>query len=87
MSLYFFGVDAPWYVMAEGIILVYVAKSVFPTFLDLGVRELTAIFYFSSYGYDSTMVMLAGLTIWLVNMVSPALIGWIWIVIRPKDTV
>lgn len=86
-SLYFFGIDAPWYIMAEGIILVYVAKSVFPTFLDLGVRELTAIFFFSSYCHDDTLIMLASVTIWLVNMVSPALIGWLWILIRPKEVV
>ncbi|MFN8415392.1 MAG: lysylphosphatidylglycerol synthase transmembrane domain-containing protein [Cytophagaceae bacterium] len=87
LSLYFFGIKAPWYILAEGIILVYMAKSVFPTFLDLGVRELTAVFFFSSYGYDSTLIMLAGLTIWLVNMVSPAVIGWLWILVRPKEVV
>lgn len=85
ISLYYFGIDAPGFIIAEGIILIYMAKSVVPTFFDLGIRELTAIIFFSSYGYNSTLVMLAGLTIWLVNMVCPAVIGWLWILLRPKE--
>lgn len=86
ISFYFFDIHPPLAQLIMGIVLIYVAKSIFPTFLDLGIRELTAVYYFGSLGYDEPKILLAGILVWWIQVVVPALLGWLWLVVQRDKT-
>lgn len=75
LLLNYFGIKDHPIILAGGIAFIFLAKSVLPTMFDLGVRELSAITYFSIFSYPKESVLYASLTLWLVNIVVPALIG------------
>ncbi len=61
-----------------GVSFMFLAKSVLPTFNffnDLGVREFSAALYFEAMNIPSGPIILAGLILWLINIMLPALIG------------
>lgn len=58
-----------------GVSFIFLFKSIIPTFFDFGVRETSAVYFFSNYGYNSQNVISASLTLWIINLVIPALIG------------
>ncbi|GEO04049.1 hypothetical protein AAE02nite_17130 [Adhaeribacter aerolatus] len=78
-----FGVQVPWYEMALGVSSTFLLKSVVPSvsaLADLGMRELSAIYFFSLLGQSSLLVMSASLSLWFINIGIPSLIGlcFIW---------
>jgi uncharacterized membrane protein YbhN (UPF0104 family) len=73
--LIFFDVQLPLALLITGCIFTFVLKSIVPTFLDLGVRELAAVFFFSHLGVNQQSVILASLSLWFFNLIIPSFIG------------
>ncbi len=73
--LIYFGVELPLQILAVGAIFTFFVKSVIPSFLDIGVRELAAVFFFSAYQIADEKVLLASLSLWFFNLLIPAVIG------------
>jgi hypothetical protein len=65
-----------------GVTWIFLMKSVLPSFnflSDLGIRECSAILFFSSIGVPELQVVSASLMIWLVNLLLPTLIGMVFV--------
>ena len=78
LLLYFFGVSTDHLLLIAGVTWTLFAKSSIPSFnflSDLGVREFSALYFFSYYSVDNTLVLLASFTLWCLNLLIPALIG------------
>ncbi len=76
LLLRFFDVQLPVEILAIGAVFTFFVKSIVPTFIDLGVRELAALFFFSGYSVAaSEHVLAASLSLWFFNLVIPAIIG------------
>ena len=75
LLLRFFGVQLPVEILVVGVVFTFFIKSIVPTFIDLGVRELAALFFFSGFAVVSNNVLAASLSLWFFNLVIPAVIG------------
>lgn len=42
---------------------------------DLGIREFSAIYFFDHFGVDLVAVINASLTLWIINILLPTIIG------------
>ncbi|MBL6448328.1 flippase-like domain-containing protein [Fulvivirga sp. 29W222] len=61
-----------------GVTWIFLSKSILPTFnflSDLGVREFSAIYFYEKYQVDLMAVVSASLTLWLINILVPTIIG------------
>jgi uncharacterized membrane protein YbhN (UPF0104 family) len=68
--------------MALGVSGTFLLKSVVPSvsaLADLGMRELSAIYFFSLLGQSSLSVMSASLSLWFINIAIPSLVGLLFI--------
>lgn len=77
-----FGIQLGWLPMAMGVAGTYFLKSVLPSFnafADLGMRELSAMYFFSLLGQDKVLVMSASLSLWLLNIALPSLLGLLFV--------
>lgn len=77
-----FGVEVSWWEMALGISGTFLLKSVVPSLSslsDLGMRELSAIYFFSLLGQNKLVVMSASLSLWFLNIALPSLVGLIFV--------
>ena len=66
------------HLIIAGITLIYLTKTIIPTFNflgDLGIRELSAIYFFSQFSVHSNLVVLPTLVLWLINILLPSLLG------------
>ncbi len=70
-----FGIALPWWILLAGVAFIFFAKSVIPTLLDLGVRETAAVIFFSAFDSSAQNIVFASLTLWLLNLVIPAVLG------------
>jgi uncharacterized membrane protein YbhN (UPF0104 family) len=71
-------VPLPLPALFAGVALVFVLKSVIPTFnflSDLGVREFSALWVFSVYAVPESQLVLASLLVWCLNILLPTLAG------------
>jgi len=75
LLLLFFKVDQHWMLLSMGVCFIFLAKSVIPTFFELGVREYFALFFFGAFTLHHENVLYACLSLWLINILVPALIG------------
>lgn len=78
LLLSLFLISSDYLLLIAGVTWTLFAKSTIPSFnflSDLGVREFSALFFFSYYGADNTMVLLASFTLWCFNILIPALVG------------
>lgn len=78
LIFYAFKVDLSLAIMLGGISWVFLIKTIFPvlnTFGDLGLRELSAVFYFDYFGVDPIVIIITGLCIWCMNVLLPTLPG------------
>ena len=78
LLLSFFGVSTDHILLIAGVTWTLFAKSSIPSFnflSDLGIREFSALYFFSYYSVDNTLVLLASFTLWCLNLLIPALIG------------
>lgn len=77
-----FGVDLPLYQLVYAVSGTFLIKSVVPSvsaLADLGMRELSAIYFFHLLGQSSPPVMSASLSLWLINIGIPSLVGLLFI--------
>lgn len=61
-----------------GTTFIFLFKSILPTinFLsDLGIREYSAVIFFEKFDIDTVSVVCASLSIWLINILVPTVIG------------
>lgn len=76
--LWLAGVSLPFISMLAGVAVVYLIKSLIPTFnflSDLGVRELSALWVFSAFALPESQLLLASLLLWCINILLPSLAG------------
>ena len=60
----------------SGITWIFLSKSILPTFnflSDLGVREMSAIYFFDQFHVAAGPVVMASLLVWLINILIPTL--------------
>lgn len=70
-----------WLLMA-GITWTFLGKSIIPSFnflSDLGVREFSALFFFSHFQVDAMPVVVASFGLWCLNLLIPSVVGLIGI--------
>ena len=87
VALRLVGIQLPGAEAASGIGLVFLVKTVTPAFnllSDLGVREAAALWVFGPLSQTTGLIpapvlITATLTLWLVNILTPVLIGLIWV--------
>jgi hypothetical protein len=78
LILYLFGLKLPIEIQAMGVAFIYLAKSVIPAFnflSDLGVREFSALLFFEYFPVDTNLIISASLSVWLLNIFTPTIIG------------
>lgn len=76
------GLVLPNSVAASGIGLVFLAKTITPAFnllSDLGVREAASLWVFSPFAVNVPVLLTATLTLWVANVLTPVLVGLIWV--------
>ncbi|TAF94546.1 MAG: UPF0104 family protein [Cytophagia bacterium] len=79
--LHIFGISLPLLATLTGIFLVFFAKTLIPAlnFLgDLGIREAASLYFFSFYAVIPARLVATTLSLWLVNILIPVLIGMVW---------
>lgn len=75
LVLVVFGVQGSAIDLLNGISSAFFLKSFFPSFLDLGPRELAVTLFFGDMGVSLSQVLAASLSIWFINIMFPALLG------------
>lgn len=75
LLLYINDIPIDLLILLEGIIFIFLVKSIVPTLFDIGVREAAAVFFFSFYHLDIEKVLFSSLLLWLLNIVFPTFIG------------
>lgn len=82
LIFYIFQINLSLEVLLAGIGIVFLAKtiaSVINFIGDLSLRSLTAIYYFNAFGADISIVGMATLLLWLINILLPVLVGSVFI--------
>ncbi len=82
VALRLVGIQAPDHELLAGIGVIYLLKNMVPPInilSDLGVREAAALWVFAPLGLLAPVLLTATLTLWLVNILTPVLIGLIWV--------
>lgn len=82
LALRLVGVGLPVGVSVSGIGVVFMVKTITPAFnllSDLGVREAVALWVFAPFPTSASVLITATLTLWLVNILAPVLIGLVWV--------
>jgi len=82
LLLYAFGIHLSWWQLALGVSSTFLLKSVVPSISalsDLGMRELSAMFFFSLLNQNKLLVMSASLSLWFINIALPSLVGLIFV--------
>jgi hypothetical protein len=83
-----FQIELPLAVMLPGITIIYLVKTIIPSLNiigDLGLREVTALFYFQQFGAWQEKVVAASLLLWCINLLIPT-IGGLFLIWRIKLT-
>jgi hypothetical protein len=83
-----FGIALPVSIMLPGIAIIYLIKTIIPSLNivgDLGLREVTALFYFQQFGAWQEKVVAASLLLWCINLLIPT-IGGLFLIWRIKLT-
>lgn len=89
LVLFFVGLDEASILTLAGIWLVFFSKSFFPSFSflnDLGIREASAIHFFSILHIDNQISITASLIVWILNNGLPALIGALFLLINKEKS-
>jgi hypothetical protein len=78
LMLYFLGVEKWWLELYMALSLVFMAKSLLPSFhflSDLGVREFAALLFLPVIGLAENIVVAGSLWVWIVNIFLPSVLG------------
>lgn len=80
-AIWAFQIEIPIGNMITGVPLIFLAQSIVPgTILtDLGVRGSAIVFLFGKFG-SHVHLLAAGLLVWVLNLVIPALLGYLFLV-------
>jgi|SRR6185437_14036097 len=70
-----FKISSDAFLLFAGVWFIFLIKSVVPTFFDLGIREASAIYFFQVFHIYNSNIFFASITLWLINVVLPALVG------------
>jgi len=82
LLLYAFGVQISLWQITLGVASTFLLKSVVPSFsavTDLGMRELSAMYFFSLLQQNKAHVMSASLSLWFLNIALPSLLGLLFV--------
>ncbi|GAL84960.1 hypothetical protein MYP_2188 [Sporocytophaga myxococcoides] len=79
----FFRVKTDLFFQFLAVPFVFLVKSIIPTIFDFGVREAAVMFIFNEEGVDLQRVLYSSLTVWLLNVVAPSVIG-LFLIFRLK---
>lgn len=82
IALRLVGIGLPSGDSASGIGVVFLVKTITPAFnllSDLGVREAASLWVFAPFAIPAPVLITATLTLWLVNILLPVLVGLIWV--------
>jgi hypothetical protein len=77
--------------LAAAIALIFSLKSSVPTLNllgDLGIREYAAVFVLKWLGWESAQVIPLTLCIWIINLLFPTLVGFVFMlpIFKPKPS-
>jgi uncharacterized membrane protein YbhN (UPF0104 family) len=81
LLLKIFGVEGSFFTVLLLINMVFFVMTLVPTFAlaEIGVRGAVATYFLSKVSYDSLAIINASVSLWLINLVVPALLGIIFI--------
>ncbi|WP_449451394.1 lysylphosphatidylglycerol synthase domain-containing protein [Spirosoma taeanense] len=82
LAMRLIGIDLPVRISASGIGLVFLVKTLTPAFnllSDLGVREAASLWVFAPFDVPAPVLLTATLTLWVANVLTPVLVGLIWV--------
>lgn len=85
--LVIFRVDLPYLSLMSGIMAMYFVSSSLPTFqiFDFAVKGSVAVFFFALLGVNEWIIIFITTVMWLLNVVTPAIIGSYFIVkLKPQ---
>ncbi len=91
LLLYFFGVNIGLVNSIIGVISIFCIQSIVPSFilLDIGLRGASALFIFGELSnYDKGIelgVLLSAYSLWIINMMFPALLG-LYFILKQRFT-
>ena len=74
-------VDMPFLQAMIFISVIYLVLTAIPSIAlaDIGIRGSVALFFFGMVSDNTTGILLATLLLWFINIVLPALIGYIYV--------
>jgi len=77
LLLQYFGVEVPWIWLTGGVAVIYLMQTSIPLppFVDLIARNELGIVLWAGFGINELSIIAAGLGIWILNLVLPALFG------------
>ena len=73
-----FDIQISFFTVFIGISITLLVKSILPIVSivgDFGVRELVAVYVYSKLGFAPTEIILVTISIWILNVVTPSVIG------------
>jgi uncharacterized membrane protein YbhN (UPF0104 family) len=76
--LVLFDINLPIEILFAGVSWIFAAKTIIPVFnflSDIGVREFSAILFFSYYNVNVSSIIIASLLIWVINILIPTIAG------------
>lgn len=83
LVLNFFRVKTDLFFQFLAVPFVFLIKSIIPTIFDLGVREAAVVFIFKGESVDLQMVLYSSLSVWLLNVLTPSVVG-LFLIFRLK---
>jgi uncharacterized membrane protein YbhN (UPF0104 family) len=87
LMLLIFKVEINFIYLWAVVCLVFLFKTIIPAInfiSDLGVRQYSALYFFSFFSVDSSSVVVATFAVWLLNILFPVLLGSL-LVLRMKN--
>ncbi|MFC6999457.1 lysylphosphatidylglycerol synthase domain-containing protein [Rufibacter roseus] len=82
LLLWAFGVNLSLDLYVWGVAGTFLLKSVVPSInalADIGMRELSAMFFFGLMGQDTLLVLGASLSLWAINIALPSVLGLVFV--------
>ena len=69
--------EIPFYQVSLLVFILFFVQSALPSLdlLDIGVRSMTATYFFSFITHQEIAIMASAASIWLVNLIIPAILG------------
>ena len=85
--LYFFGVDLSFERFFSAVSSMLVIHTMFPSvpFIDLGVKGSALVLILEKFSHNELGIGLAVFTIWIINIIIPAIIGYYFFVTSKKS--